>query len=184
MTTTSKKANGNPPAKAEPLGDGWDEAPKASAGESDHAEWSPHFAMFSAEVIAEKMASKPEGTTAERTLIGTLRVLKAFGELRYFVETKDRTVALPLHGVLTSSLDFLRLDPAPVVRLEYKGEASRARPGERSAFLYDVRCKPSDALLPDARSDALLPIHRDNKEKREASNKKKPRKTDETDATE
>jgi len=186
MTTTTKKANGNrsPEEKAEPLGDGWDDAAKASAGESDHPAWVPQWSMFKADVIEQKMTTVPEGSTSVGVLVGKLAVLRAFGEPRYFVKRDDgTTLALPLHGVLTSSLDCIALDPAPTVRLEYKGEAARARPNERAAFVYDVRVKPSSALLPQAREDALLPVHRENKEKRESGKKKgASRAADESEA--
>lgn len=182
MTTTTKSANGKQSPKAEPLGDGWDDAPKASTM-SDHPAWMPQLCTFKDDVIAEKLDGQPAGSHADKVLIGTLTVERAFGEPRYHVTDKDgKVMGLPLHGVLTSALDCVRLTPAPRVRLAYIGEAARARQGERSAFLYDVRVQPKEALLSEPRGDALLPVHKENKEKREAANKEKGKKGKKNDA--
>jgi len=174
MTTTSKKATGNQSKSEVAIGDGWDDAPKATS-ESEHPAWLPQLASFKEEVIAAKLTQQPEGSTVQPVLIGTLVIAQAFGEPRYFVDTQEgKRIALPLHGVLTSALDHYRMSPAPLVRLAFMGEANRAKAGQRAAYVYDVRAKPADALLAKERADPLplLPIHRENKAKRDAQNAK------------
>jgi hypothetical protein len=173
MTSTASKSaktvKAAPPA--EPIGDGWDDAPQVSAGESDAPSWVPHYRMFAAEVIAEKLALLEAGSTSDKAIIGELQVRRAFGEPRYFVLTSAGLLALPLHGMLTSALDCIDVKQKPAVRLEYSGEAPRSRPGERAAFMYDVRVKPAAALLSEPRAGALLPIHKENKANRDAAKK-------------
>lgn len=174
--TTTKKANGNQPSKAPPEVEAeWEGAGQASGGgESDAPAWLPHLTKFRDDVIARKLEAQPAGSHSAPVLVGALTVQQAFGEPRYFMdaatpEGKPVRMALPLHGALTSALDRIALTPAPKVRLGFLGEAPRARPGQNAAFLYDIRVLPKTALLPEARADALLPIHKANKAKRDAA---------------
>jgi len=172
MTTTRAKDSGKQPAN-EPIGDGWDDAPKASSGEtSDSPEWCPHFASFKDEVVQAKLSTKAEGSHTRPVVVGALKVMQAFGEPRYFVdETRDGktvTMAIPNHNALTSTLDKIRISPAPTIRIAFQGEAKNSKPGQRAAYLYDVRVKPSEALLPEARKDACLPAQEKRRAERKA----------------
>lgn len=185
MTTTSKAAKSNQPTasgaanganKPAPIGDGWDDAPRATSDGQECAEWHPEMSELKEEVIANKLAGKPAGSTATLVLVGTLTIQQAFGEPRYFVDVAPASsengesvrYALPLHGVLTAALDHYPMTDkdgkAPLVRLAFMGRAPRAKPGQQAAFLYDVRSKNA-VLLPKERETppALFEIHRANK---------------------
>lgn len=186
MTTTSKAAKSNQPNTANgankpaPIGDGWDDAPRATSDGQECAEWHPEMSELKEEVIANKLAGKPAGSTATLVLVGTLSIQQAFGEPRYFLDVAPSEnggdpvrYALPLHGVLTAALDHYPMTDkngmAPLVRLAFMGRAPRAKPGQQAAFLYDVRSKNA-VLLPKVRETppALFEIHRANKEARDA----------------
>lgn len=175
MTTTKKQETGKQGSEA--IGDGWDDVPVASTGNSEAPQWVPHIAQqgFKDDVVAEMLAEQPAGSHARPVIVGELRVLPAFGEPRYFVDEKQVdgkivSMALPTHGALTAALDKYRLTPVPTVRIKAAGRANRAKRGQQAAFLYEVRAKPADALLKEPRADALLPLHKANKKKRDEEN--------------
>ncbi len=174
MATTTKTAKGNQAAAA-PIGDGWDDAPRAGGGSGDGPEWLPHLVSFKEEVIAHKLSTHPDGSHIRPVVVGVLRVQQAYGEPRYFVDETigDKTIrlAMPQHGMLTSALDCFAIDPAPKVRLAFMGESENSSKGQ-PAKLYDVRCQPKEAMLLEARKDALYPIHKANKAKRDAADAK------------
>lgn len=172
MTTTSKAPIGK---QSPSIGDGWDDAQQAAGGGSDTPAWCPHWGengAYKEKAVKEKMTTAPEGSIVDTVLIGKLVIAEAFGEPRYFVDREKDGIrfALPNHGVLTSTLDHYEMTPTPIVRLAFMGEAARARPGERAAFVYDVRSKNA-MLLKEPREGALFPQHKTNKEKRDAANK-------------
>lgn len=175
MTTTTKAENGKGSKAAATVEADWADAGKVGS-EADHPAWCPQWANLKEDALADMMTTVPEGSTAAKVVVGMLQVRQAFGEPRYFIEQSGGGVlALPLHGALTSMLDKLRLEPAPKIRLEFKGAAKRARAGQRAAFLYDLMVKPADAIMPKPRDadakpfPALLPIHKENKAKRAAN---------------
>ncbi len=169
---TTKKANA-PAAPA--VEKEWEDSAQASGGgESDAPAWVPQWSVFHPDEVADKMTTIPPGSSMEKVLIGKLSIHPAFGEPRYFVDCdsgadKGKRMALPLHGSLTSSLDKIAIEGGPRVRIGYAGKAKKARRGQNAAFLYDIRVQPKEALLAEARKDALLPIHKANKAKRDAA---------------
>lgn len=191
MTTTTKAANGKGSKAAEPIGDGWDDAPKA-AGLTDSPEWLPHLSIYNEEERAEKLSVATDGSHAETVVVGRLIIEQAYGEPRYFVEQeagkdgkgKSGKIAMPVHAALTTALDHFAVENniGPRVRIAYAGRAKRAKEGQQAAFLYDARCQPANAYLQEPRKDALQPVHAANKEKRDAEKKGKGKKgkTDDT----
>lgn len=174
MVSTGKQATGKgSTGDANKLGDGWDDAPVATSTGSDGPQWCPQWSQYNDEARKAKLTTVADGSTCETTVIGKLVVAQAFGEPRYFVETGNMRLALPNHDVLTGALDKYEIDKVGVVRLQYLGDAARAKPGQRAAIIYDVRAKDKDGKamspLAKAREGALLPIHHENKRLRDAA---------------
>lgn len=181
MVSTSKENGKRPPEAAkttkapEPIGDGWDEAPSAVSTGSDGPVWCPQWAELMPEARQRRLEGKPEGSHSNLVVIGQLKIEKAFGEDRYFVEEKGILLAMPNHDVLTGAFDKFP-DPtkqAVTVRVAFIGDSVRAKEGQQAAKLYDVRAKGADGKPlvagAKAREGALLPVHHANKAAREAA---------------
>lgn len=176
MTTTTKTANGNrgkdAAASKAPIGDGWDDVPKAGGANDNTPEWCPQLRDLKEEAQEQSLSLKPEGSHCRDVVTGQPVIQEAFGEPRYFLKTADvpgGLLALPTHGGLTSRLDKYTIGDVAVMRIAVEGKG-RARPNQQAPFLYDVRAKGADGKgvhpLTEPRKDALLPIHKANKAKR------------------